>query len=297
MIKTYLILRDRIKDFLYSFQSKRLKKKSFPEIINIETSILCNAHCITCPHKEIKREINMDFSIFKKIVDEISSYNVKEIHPFNYGEPFIYKDFIKALKYLREKTPRTKIFIYSNGGAMTDKDLEEVIKNNLLDKVNFSLDAISPETYKIMRGLDYALVTKKIFKFIELNKRYGNKIDISVSFVINDKNKHEVNKFKRFWKGKARVHIGVDDGREGKPFINKSSKNPCSWPFNRIIILTNGDVVICCVDAKGKLIVGNIKNSSIKDIWNGETYERIRSLHLSGNKDKLPLCGSCYVRY
>jgi radical SAM protein with 4Fe4S-binding SPASM domain len=297
MIRTYLKLRNNLKDFYYFFQSKRLKKKEFPEIISIETSILCNAHCITCPHKEIKRQLNMDFSLFKKIIDEVSKYNVKEIHPFNYGEPFIYKYFIEALKYVKEKCPKTKIFVYSNGAAMNDAQMEEVVKNKLIDKANFSLDAASPETYRVVRGLDYNHTINNILKFIELNKKYHSGIEISVSFVINEKNEKELKQFKKIWKNKARIHIAVDDGREGKPFINKASKNPCSWLFNRTVILTNGDIVMCCVDAKGVHIIGNVSKKSIKEIWDSPGYEKIRDLHVKGDKNKIPICSGCYVRY
>ncbi len=297
MLKTYLKLRNFAKETVFSFKKVNLKKTEFPQIINIETSILCNAKCPMCPHKEIKRERNMPFSLVKKIINEASNYKIKEIHPFNYGEPFLYKKFVETLKYIRKKIPSCKIFIYSNGAAMTNGQMEEIIKNNLLDKVNFSLDAITPKTFKIMRGLDYQTTIKKVRKFLELNKKYGNKIKISVSFVINEQNQRELMSFRKFWRDKARIHIGVDDGRGGKPFINKASKKPCSWPFNRTVILTTGDVVICCVDAKGKLIVGNVKEKTLKEIWDSPIYENIRKLHVSGKKSNIELCKNCYVRY
>lgn len=296
MIKTYLRTRNKIKDLVYSFQSRKLEKTEFPEIINIETSILCNADCITCPHKHIKRKQNMELSIVKKIIDEISLYPVKEVHPFNYGEPFLYPNFIQVLKYLRSKT-KSEIFIYSNGSAMTDVQVGEVVKNHLIDKVNFSIDAAEPETYKNVRRLDYSTTLKKVLNFIEVNSRYGNKIQVSVSFVINSQNERELGKFKKFWKGKARVHLAADDGREGKPFINRASKYPCSWLFNRIVVLTTGQVVPCCIDASGKLILGNVNKNSIKEIWDSPAYEKIRQLHLQGKKDIIPLCSKCSVRY
>ncbi|MFA5992287.1 MAG: radical SAM/SPASM domain-containing protein [Candidatus Pacearchaeota archaeon] len=297
MIKTYLKLRNQAKESLFFLKKNALKKTIFPEIINIETSVLCNANCITCPHKEIVRKINMDFSLFKKILDEIHNYNVKEIHPFNYGEPFLYKEFINALKYIRQKSPNSKIFIYSNGAAMTNEQMQEVVTQNLLDKVNFSLDAANSDTYKTVRGLDYDKTIEKINHFLELNKQNNNKIEVSVSFVITEQNKKQISEFKKIWKNKANIHLGVDDGREGKPFINKSSNKPCSWPFNRITILTNGEVVICCIDAMGKLILGNVEKNTIKEIWDSPQYENIRQLHLSKKKDQIPLCANCFVRY
>jgi len=295
--KYYFMLRNGIKEFLYALTHQKIKTKKFPEIINIETSIICNANCVTCPHKSIKRKINMEFETVKKIIDNASKYPVKEIHPFNYGEPFIYPQFIELLRYVRKKMPKTKLIVYSNGAAMTEEQMTTVIKERLLDKINFSLDAASPKTYKLIRGLDYKKTVEKINYFIALKRKYGSNLDISVSFVLTSGNEKELKLFKKYWKGKARLHIALDDGRSGRAFINRFSKMPCKSPFIRMFILTDGRVVCCEHDARGDMILGNINNNSLEEIWNSKEYRNLRMMHNSQNKKRVPLCKNCRARF
>lgn len=296
MDKKYIKLRNTTKEFLAKFNKP--KKLEFPKVITIETSVRCNANCIMCPHKSIKRKKDMDFSLFKKIIDEASNYDIDEIHPMNYGEPFLYKHFIKVLKYTKRKIKEAKIFIYTNGSVMTRKQMEEILKDNLIDYINFSLDAINPKTFARVHRLDYEITIKKINQFLELNKNYSYPVFTYISFALNKYNESELKEFTKYWKNKVnKVHVGCDDGRYGKPFVNKASKNPCRTVFERTTILTDGSVVLCCIDAKGTFILGNINKNTIKEIWDNKKYELVRRLHLHKNKDKIPLCKKCNVRY
>ncbi len=41
-----------------------------------------------------------------------------------------------------------------------------------------------------------------------------------------------------------------------------------------MIICHNGDVLLCCNDMGRKEIVGNLKDNSLQDVWNGEVFRR-----------------------
>jgi radical SAM protein with 4Fe4S-binding SPASM domain len=68
---------------------------------------------------------------------------------------------------------------------------------------------------------------------------------------------------------------------------------PCIQPWERINFLYNGDVNICCGDVEGELIVGNIKESSIRQLWYGKRAKEIRKLHVSLAFDTLKVCQVC----
>lgn len=68
----------------------------------------------------------------------------------------------------------------------------------------------------------------------------------------------------------------------------KNSKTFCLLPFIHVATKTDGDVKLCCRSWP----VGNIKNNTIKDIWNSEIYQRIRKQILSGEKP--PECDACW---
>lgn len=64
----------------------------------------------------------------------------------------------------------------------------------------------------------------------------------------------------------------------------------CEWCIEKPYIDLNGDVFVCCINSSYK--VGNIfQNDSFMDIWNNETYQRIRELFYEG---RLPgFCDNC----
>ena len=72
-----------------------------------------------------------------------------------------------------------------------------------------------------------------------------------------------------------------------------SKRKICPEPFSRLTITHNGDALPCCVDWSHKLKVGNIKNSNLDKIWNGEEANKIRLYHLRNEIPKDSPCYSC----
>jgi len=58
-------------------------------------------------------------------------------------------------------------------------------------------------------------------------------------------------------------------------------------------IFYNGDVNPCCGDVDGELVVGNIKDSPIEELWHNEKIKRIRRILTRKTLDELTVCLSC----
>ena len=71
----------------------------------------------------------------------------------------------------------------------------------------------------------------------------------------------------------------------------KESKNvPCSAPWDTIKIRYTGEVKLCCF---GDTSIGDLRNQSFDDIWNGEEANNYRTGMQSGNYYKD--CSRCHV--
>ena len=55
----------------------------------------------------------------------------------------------------------------------------------------------------------------------------------------------------------------------------------------------DGVVTPCCLDSNREMVMGNIKENSIKDIWKNELYQDMRKKHLAGKIDEIPTCKKC----
>ena len=61
-----------------------------PDIVQIESTNLCNAKCVFCPRDEMhRRQGVMDMDLFTKIVDECAALGITHVRVHNYGEPFL----------------------------------------------------------------------------------------------------------------------------------------------------------------------------------------------------------------
>lgn len=75
----------------------------FPQHVNIEVTNRCNASCPMCPMQNMKRkEGNMSFSLFQKIVDECADNGVEKIKYHIAGEPLIHPKLEEMIEYSKE---------------------------------------------------------------------------------------------------------------------------------------------------------------------------------------------------
>ena len=67
--------------------------------------------------------------------------------------------------------------------------------------------------------------------------------------------------------------------------------------IQRLIMLIDGKVVMCCTDDKGDYVVGDWRKESVKDIWEGNKLEQARQLHGKGEYYKIDMCRRCIKPY
>ena len=64
-------------------------------------------------------------------------------------------------------------------------------------------------------------------------------------------------------------------------------------PFERMHILSDGRVIFCCQDWSHSLVVGNIKDNTIEEIWNGTKYTSARKSLYDKDKESPMICKKC----
>ncbi len=285
-------------------KNKMKKLEQSPPSIDIGTTNLCNANCIMCPHSKLKEFGTMNFKTYKKIIDEAHEMGVKNISLTFFGEPLLDKGVFEKIKYTKEKG--MSIVFFSNGSLLDEKNAKKLIETGL-DSIIISFDGYKKETYeKIRKNLNFDKVRSNILGLIKLKKKMNKKNPkISLSLVEQQSNTDEVGAFYKEWKEKV-DHISVINLRNWagniesnenfkKSFHTKNglSRPPCKLLWQKLVIDWNGDFVLCCDCWNHQVILGNVKEHSIKDIWFGEKLKKIRELHKKGEFDKIPVCKNC----
>ncbi|MCM2325696.1 MAG: radical SAM protein [Candidatus Woesearchaeota archaeon] len=271
----------------------------FPDYVMIETTSLCNASCIMCPHPETSKEKpqgNMRDDLFRKIIDECSRFNnVKKILLYLFNEPLMDKNIAERIDYAKTKNPMALINIVSNGNLLNEEMTQKILRSKL-DYIEFSVHGIKKDTYeRIMRKLDFSKTMNSICRFIDEAKKCGKHpgyINIKILGVPGVLEKEEILLAERFWKSKGVLvsYFLAPISRSGNVrWMNRTIKNRINgcgsiWRDEMIHIIYNGDVVLCCMDWRREVTLGNLNNSSIYDIWNGDK-KRETELMISGKSE------------
>lgn len=69
----------------------------------------------------------------------------------------------------------------------------------------------------------------------------------------------------------------------------------CRRPFHTLVLTWEGQSVICCVDYKREVKLGNVHEQSIYEIWNGPWATQLRKEYLSQEFGNLPTCAKCTI--
>ena len=70
-----------------------------------------------------------------------------------------------------------------------------------------------------------------------------------------------------------------------------STRFQCSWPWTTLVMLCDGRIVCGCADPYGRRVLGDVRTSSVEEVWRGTaTITRLREdLNAGGSK----FCGDC----
>lgn len=85
--------------------------------------------------------------------------------------------------------------------------------------------------------------------------------------------------------------MGKDNLLESDYFSKK--KEVCPFPFYTLVIHSDLRVSVCCVDWSKSLIIGDLRNESLTDIWHGENLLELQLKHLRREKHRISACKNC----
>lgn len=273
----------------------------FPPIIEIQFQNGCNSNCIICPYKDMnyKRDY-MSEKLFNKFLKEIQGKNIKRIIPYLNNEPFLQNDYIEKVEKIKEVCTIAEIEISTNVSMLDETKIKSLTKLDLTE-LRLSVFGYSDEVYKkMMPGLN----KKKVFENLELISKYFNNTNTIVSIVMIDDGeipKEEFNNMKKLSEGlnfkfecwgflDRCKNVAYKDNGIFKQNVCGCEQNR---PLERMHILSNGDVIVCCQDWSHSNIMGNLEKDNIQDIWNSNKYEEFRRSLYKVENETPELCKKC----
>ena len=278
--------------------------KEFPLLIAIYFSYICNSRCPHCPftnsdiRDKYKETPFMEEQVFKKIADECGQYN-SFIRISGGGEPLLHPKAIELMTYAKQVN--AKIGLITNGSLLSTDKVDALLDINT-DVIEISVDAADKETHaKVRTGLDFDVVMSNILYLVKKRNQLNSDTKILVSVVNQNIIANQLDDIKTFWENivdnvivRKYLTWNVNDpanSGDSTPYLK--DRVPCPFPFERLNIDTRGNVLFCGYDISGKSDFGNIKQTSIKEIWQGPKFNSWRESILKGEYEKIELCNEC----
>jgi radical SAM protein with 4Fe4S-binding SPASM domain len=306
--------------FTSYYISKIYKKpllKAMPISISIEPTTSCNLRCPECPSglRQFTRPTGMlDPEFFKKIIAELKNSLVNLTFYFQ-GEPYLNPKFLDMVKHASENGIFT--ITSTNAHYLNDENAKKTIESQL-DKLIISVDGTTQETYEQYRiGGDLSKVIEGTKNIVKWRKQLKSKRPYIVfQFLVVKPNEHQISDVY-----KLAEELGVDDVKlktaqvydfengndliptnenysrykqnsEGKWSIKNKLLNQCWRMWSGCVITWDGSVVPCCFDKDAKHQLGDLKNSSFKNVWLSPGYNNFRSSILKSRKE-IDICTNC----
>ncbi|MCD4794581.1 MAG: radical SAM protein [Bacteroidales bacterium] len=293
-------------------------RRGYPVSISVEPTSFCNLECPECPagKKELTRfNGNIDFGLYRKIIDEFSPYLLNLILYFQ-GEPYLNKEIFKLIEYSAKEK---KVFTTSstNGHYLNEENAEKTIRSGL-DRLIISVDGTTQEVYEQYRKKgDLNKVTEGIKNIVHWKKKLKSKTpQIVLQFLVFKFNEHQINDIKllskklgadKFELKSAQIYNFENDttfiptndkysrykkAETGKYIIKNKLKNRCKRMWESSVITNTGDVLHCCFDKNADYSYGNLKETSFKKLNNNSSALMFRKMLNSGRK-QIDICKNC----
>ena len=240
--------------------------------VEVNTTELCNRTCVFCPRHDRSvypnRNLNMSIATANAIADNLSIDNYKgKISYSGFSENLLNKNFAEIIKVLKDKLPETTAECNTNGDRLTPQYAKELFDSGL--------DLLYINLYD---GIDQIEKFDVIMKDIDKSKYKYRAHYSQADYGLNINNR-----------GGSITWLGLDEES-----VDKLKGQPCHYPFYKMFVDWDGEVIFCANDWQKERKVGNLAKHRLRDVWLGEELNVIRKRLIKGDRSESP-CNKCTV--
>ena len=299
---------------------------SVPYIINIDPCDKCNFRCKFCPtaDHELMRATpgryhgRLDFELYKKIIDDICEFAepIKVLRLYKDGEPLVHDKFAEMIRYAKASGCAERVDTTTNASLLSPAKGIEIIEAGL-DRINISIYGMRPEQYREFSkyNINFEKLVENITHFYQYKKKkwgdeHAEKCEMIVKINGDIISKEDAEKFAEIF-GNIADGIYIEhvmscwpqyDLKEKGVQVNQElgiygqtikEVKTCPYIFYSFSVNSDGTASTCFLDWSRKLIIGDTKTQSVKEIWHGAPLKAHQQMMLEGKRKEHPVCGSC----
>ena len=254
----------------------------------------------------------MPREVWERVLAQVAPY-AHTIQFYFQGEPLLHPELPRMIREAHEAGLYT--IVSTNAQAMTPSLAEALVASGL-NRIIVSMDGLSEQSYNAYRVGGSLTKTKEALRYLhEAKLQITNyKLQIELQCLRLRTNEHEWQQFRRMYKS-----LGADrlvfktaqlyDYMHGHPLMpsearysrytkgadglyhRKALRRGCLRVWSGVVVTTNGDVLPCCYDKAHAHAYGNIKESSLEELF---TNDKAMNFRRAALREQPLICKECW---
>ena len=300
-------LRNRL-GLLKSYVLRQSHVPGGPLTLAIESTAKCNLFCPMCPRESIYfPPKDMELPVFKKIIDDGKAF-LEFAVPYGVGEPLLNPEIYDMIAYCKQVGVPSGIS--TNATVLTEEAGRKLIKAGL-DYIILAFDGATKATYeKYRKGADFEKVRANIGFLSTATALYGRltarefieyfaRLNGMTESHLKQRIDSLIQTLGISVEGIDEIRIKKDEvHNEGSAIPGDSEerppmKHPCYLLWRGpMYIHYDGTVFPCCYIYPEEPI-GNVRKSTLQEIWNSDKMVQLREAHIRGDLRGYKACQNC----
>lgn len=256
--------------------------------VRIEVCTACNYDCTICCRDLFTRKIEvMESAFFKEVLEKIQKdtdqYSLVTFAGF--GEPLMDPAFVEKVAIARDLGFETTVL--TNAYKLTPELFEKLDRLGM-QSVRISFYGMDEESYNRVHRApvgSFKRVSDNLKAICAMERK--TKVLMTLN-VVDGCNDADVKKWIDHWEPQAdlvevwRPHNWVDghDFRE----LTVEKRPTCGRPFTGPLqVQVDGTVNMCCFDFDGKLLLGDLRQQSLEEVFSSEPFKALEHCHKTGD--------------
>jgi MoaA/NifB/PqqE/SkfB family radical SAM enzyme len=282
-----------------------LSRRHRLKIVSLETLTTCNQKCYFCPVSIAPRDdYAMTDALFHRIVNELTAFRstLESVFLQSYNEPTLDRRFLDQVRTIHEAG--LPVAVLSNGSGLTPQKTDALIAMGGLRYLCINLSTLDRERYVRDRGADHLPVVLRNLDYLR-NLPLAQQMNIVVLGTGNADHDADFAAVSAHFAGSrftVERHVVMD--RAGWLDVGLKAEdtdrrlagcdNVGSRPLQHLHITPHGKCVLCCEDYDENYVVGDLTNSTIAEVLEGDDLARMRRW-VYGEEDSPAdfMCRSC----
>jgi radical SAM protein with 4Fe4S-binding SPASM domain len=234
------------------------------QVIKIETHNACNRHCWFCKFGQERKDprfVQMDWDTIRRIAENLGDLDFRgRISWYDINEPLVDKRIVEILALTRQHCPHAFLSLATNGDLLTAE-----FYGRLKDAGLSALGVTAYDDETLARVSQFADARMTLIDMRDagpgkLENRGGNVLRNAEAF-------------------QAQQWLFADQS--------------CERPSVMMVVKSSGRAVLCCADMYSDVVMGDVREHRLEEIWRNDRFEHYRRSLASSGRRGLPLCEHC----